>query len=152
MNHTMQEERPMSEKITLLPEGLPKPLGVWSHAVAVRPQYLLFVSGLTARDAQGNVVGVGDISVQTRQVLENLTKTLAAAGGTLADIVSVTVFVRDVRMFDAIHAVRREYFPSAPPASTMVEVTRLVDERCLIEINAVAALDGLSEYTQATLA
>jgi enamine deaminase RidA (YjgF/YER057c/UK114 family) len=65
---------------------------------------------------------------------------MQACGGDLKDIVSVTVFVRDITQFSAIHEVRREYFPVDPPASTMVEVSRLVDERSLIEINAVAVL------------
>ena len=58
----------------------------------------------------------------------------------MKDIVSVTVFVLNVDHFSEIHEVRRQYFPSEPPASTMVEVSRLVDERMLIEINAIAAL------------
>lgn len=128
-------------KKTLHPEDIAKPAGVWSPAVVVtQPGRLVFLSGFTARDSTGAIVGVGDIEAQTRQVCENLRKTITAAGGAMKDIVSVTVFVRDVKQFDVIHAVRREYFPSEPPASTMVEVTGLVDDRLLIEINAIGAL------------
>lgn len=131
----------MSIKEVVQPQNTAKPAGVWSPAVVVtRPGRIVFVSGLTAKNEKGEVVCVGDISGQTRQVCENLRATIEAAGGSLKDIVSVTVFVRDIRHFDAIHAVRRQYFPSEPPASTMVEVTRLVHEHMLIEINAVAAL------------
>jgi len=131
----------MSLKKTLQPENISKPAGVWSPAVVVtNPGRMVFLSGFTARDRTGAIVGVGDIEKQTRQVCENLRETMRAAGGEMKDIVSVTVFVRDVTQFDIIHKVRREYFPSEPPASTMVEVTGLVDDRLLIEINAIAAL------------
>jgi enamine deaminase RidA (YjgF/YER057c/UK114 family) len=131
----------MKLKHALQPENIAKPAGVWSPAVVVaRPGRLVFLSGFTARDSNGGIIGVGDIEAQTRQVCENLRTTMRACGGDMEDIVSVTVFVRDVKQFDLIHKVRREYFPVEPPASTMVEVTGLVDERLLIEINAIAAL------------
>ena len=131
----------MSEKKVVQPPGVAKPAGAFSSAVVVtQPSRLMFLSGMTARDETGNVVCVGDIRGQTRLVCENLRVLVEAQGGTLQDIVSVTVFVLDIRHFDAIHEVRRQYFPTDPPASTMVEVTRLVDDRMLIEINAVAAL------------
>ncbi len=131
----------MSGKEIVRPQGVAKPAGVWSPAVTVvEPKKLVFLSGFAARDESGDVICVGDITGQTEKVCENLKATVEAAGGTLADIVSVTVFVRDIKQFAAIHAVRRRYFPQDPPASTMVEVTGLVDERMLIEINAVAAL------------
>lgn len=121
-------------------EGLAKPKGVWSVAIRANPGQLVFVSGLLSKNAAGEVVGTGDIAAQTEQVLENLRTALAAAGGTLADIVRVDVHVRDITQFNTIHAVRRRYFPQDPPTSTMVEVSRLTDERCLIEISAIAVL------------
>lgn len=130
------------KKQIIQPDDMAKPRGIWSPAVVVWPQggRIVFVSGFTSRDASGTVVGIHDIKAQTRQVCENLRKAMRACGGDLKDIVSVTVFVRDITQFTAIHEVRREYFPVDPPASTMVEVSRLVDERSLIEINAVAVL------------
>ena len=71
---------------------------------------------------------------------EPLWALLTAAGGTLADLVRVDVYTTDITQFDAIHAVRREYFPDKPPVSTMVEVTRLVHPDAWIEINAIAVL------------
>jgi 2-iminobutanoate/2-iminopropanoate deaminase len=131
----------MTLRQALQPNGISKPAGVWSPAVVVtQPGKLVFLSGFTSRDSTGAIVGVGDIEAQTRQVCENLRTTVRAAGGDMKDIVSVTVFVRDVKQFDLIHKVRREFFPAEPPASTMVEVTGLVDDRLLIEINAIAAL------------
>ena len=129
---------PLKEVVPV--EGLAKPKGVWSVAIRANPGQLVFVSGLLSKNAAGEVVGPGDIAAQTEQVLENLRTALAAAGGTLADIVRVDVHVRDITQFDTIHAVRRRYFPQDPPTSTMVEVSRLTDERCLIEISVIAVL------------
>lgn len=131
----------MTSKTIISPKALPKAFGVWSPAIQCENgKKLLFISGLTARDPSGNVVGEGDYSSQTRQICENLKATMEEAGGSLADIMAVTVFVCDVEQFDAIHKVRKEYFPQDPPTSTMVQITRLVDKRCLIEINAIAVL------------
>ena len=130
----------MSERDYVQPDGLSKPIGVWAPAVVVRKGTLVFVSGLTSRDEAGNVAHVGDIEGQTRQVCENLRTALHSVGGQLSDVVSVLVHVVDIGEFDTIHRVRREFFPENPPSSTMVEVTRLVDERSLIEITAIAAL------------
>jgi 2-iminobutanoate/2-iminopropanoate deaminase len=123
------------------PDGLSTPFGVWTTAVAVSESTkTVYISGLTSRDAEGRVVGENDMAAQTRQVCMNLDKAIRAAGGRLADIVSVTVFVTDVSEFDAIHRERRAWFKDMPPASAMVEVSRLVDAKCMIEISAVAAL------------
>lgn len=101
---------------------------------------LLFVSGMTARNKDGGVTGVGDISAQTHQVCQNLRAAVEAAGGTLDDIARVDVYVRNMEDFDAIHAVRRQYFTGVAPASTMVEVSKFVNKDYLIEINAIAAI------------
>jgi 2-iminobutanoate/2-iminopropanoate deaminase len=128
----------MPKRILTAPE-LSRPLGAFSQAAMVTiPARMIFVSGLTSRDQDGSVVGAGDIRAQTRQVLENLTAILAAGNATLDDVVKVSVFIRHMEDFDAIHEVRREFFATDPPASTMVEVSRMVDERSLIEIEAIA--------------
>jgi 2-iminobutanoate/2-iminopropanoate deaminase len=121
-------------------EGLSKPQGVWSVAVKANPGQLIFVSGLLAKDETGNIVSVGDITGQTEKVLQNLVQALAGAGATIDDVVRVDVFVRDISAFAEIHAVRRRYFTKDPPASTMVEVSRLTDDRALIEITAMAVI------------
>lgn len=131
----------MSEIKRLRPEGVAKPSGVWSPVVVVKnPGALVFLSGFTSRDAEGNVFGVGDIKAQTRRVCELLELSMKAAGGTLADIMRVDVYVRNIKDFDAIHEVRKEFFPNNAPTSTMVQVSSMVDERSLIEINAIAVL------------
>jgi 2-iminobutanoate/2-iminopropanoate deaminase len=134
----------MMHKQFVQPENVAKPAGVWSPAVVVtQPGKMVFLSGFTARSENGDVVCEGDLSGQTRLVCENLKKTMKAAGGDLKDIVSVCVFVKDNisrANFKDIHAVRREYFPTDPPSSTMVQVSGLVDPRMLIEINAIAVI------------
>ena len=107
----------MSDRDFVQPEKLSKPLGNWTPAVVVRRGTLVFVSGLTSRDEQGEVAHVGDIRGQTRQICENLRSALQSVGGDLSDVVSVLVHVTDVGEFDAIHEVRREFFPENPPAS-----------------------------------
>ena len=101
---------------------------------------LVFISGMTARNQAGGVTGIGDITAQTHQVCQNLQAAIEAAGGTLEDIVRVDVYVSDIRHFDAIHEVRRQYFTGVAPASTMVEVAKFVSPHYLIEINAIAVV------------
>ena len=86
-----------------------------------------------------NWSGRGDIRAQTRKTLENLQAVLAEAGATMDDVVKVTVFVTNLsEHFAAIHEIRAEFFASDYPASTLVEVSRLVDPEMLIEIEAIA--------------
>jgi len=120
--------------------GLAKPGGVWSTVTIAAPGRLVFVSGLLAKDATGEIVGPGDISAQTEQVCQNLKQAMSCAGGSLDDIVRVDVYCKDISQFKEIHAVRARYFPKDPPASTMVQVTEFTDRRALIEINAIAVL------------
>ena len=100
----------------------------------------VFVSGITARTADGTIVAVGDIEGQTRQVLENLKTILVEVGGDLEDVVRIVTYLRDMKDHPTVHALRREYFGDNPPASTSVQVSRLFDERQLIEIEATAIL------------
>ena len=122
--------------------GLPPPSGHFAQAVLAPPGRLLFISGMLAKDASGALVGRGDITAQTRQVCENLKAAVEAAGGTLDYICRVDVYVRNMEHFAEIHAVRREYFPGEPPASTMVEVSKFTTPDALIEISAIAVLPG----------
>jgi 2-iminobutanoate/2-iminopropanoate deaminase len=123
------------------PSSVAKPSGVWTPVVlATEPGQLVFLSGFPSRDETGKIVGIGDIRAQTEQVCKLLKASMEAVGGDLTNIVRVDVFVRDIDQFDAIHEVRRRYFPTNAPASTMVQVSRMVDDRSLIEINAIGVL------------
>ena len=109
----------------------------FSHAVQAGG--LIFVSGQVALDADGNVVGVGDMAEQTRQVFRNLTAVLEAVGASLADVVKLNYFVCDLTAVPVIRSVRNEFLdPVDPPASTLVGVTGLVVPELLIEVEAVA--------------
>ena len=93
---------------------------------------LVFISGMTARRADGTIAGIGDIEAQTRQVCENLKSAVEHAGGTMHDICRVDVYVRNMEYFDLIHKVRREYFNQPAPASTMVEVCQMTSPEYLL--------------------
>jgi enamine deaminase RidA (YjgF/YER057c/UK114 family) len=95
---------------------------------------------MTARRPDGSIAGVGDIREQTRQVCENVRAAVEAAGGTLADVCRVDVYVRNMEDFAKIHEVRARYFTEPLPASTMVEVSKLAHPDYLIEISAIAVV------------
>jgi reactive intermediate/imine deaminase len=119
----------------------PKPGGHFSQAIAVEATgKLVFISGMVAQRPDGTIAGIGDIEVQTRQVCENVKAAVEAAGGTLANICRVDVYVRNMENLAPIHKVRREYFPSPPPASTLVEVSKFTHPDYLIEMNAIAVV------------
>jgi 2-iminobutanoate/2-iminopropanoate deaminase len=129
----------MKQQITS--DKIRQPSGHFSQATVIEARgKLVFISGMTARRADGSIAGVGDIEVQTRQVCENLKAAVEAAGGKMDDIVRVDVYVRNMEHFDAIHKVRREYFKAPAPASTMVEICKMTSPDYLIEINAIAVL------------
>lgn len=118
-------------------EGLPAPV---SHYVdAVRYGDLVFISGLAGVDGEGKLAG-DDIASQTRQALVSMKKVLDRIGAGFGDILKVTVFMTDVREREAANAVRREFFGSAFPASTLIGVTSLVVPQLKIEIEAVVGL------------
>ena len=127
-------------KERLCPTGMLKPRGSYSQVVVSDPGRMVFLAGQVALDEDGKVVGVGDIRAQTRQVLENIKRGIEAVGGTLKDVVSLTVFTTDARYNTDVSEVRREIFDSDLPASTQVEVAGLMRPELLIEISAVAIL------------
>jgi 2-iminobutanoate/2-iminopropanoate deaminase len=106
---------------------------------AVRAGNLLFISGFVPVDGEGRLVE-GDVAAQARQVFANLGSVLAAAGATFADVVKVTVYLTDIDDRPRINPVRQEVFGDARPASTLVEVSRLVVPGAKLEVDAVALL------------
>jgi len=133
----------MAATITRLnPPELAPPPG-YSNVVDVRGARLVFIAGQVATDRDGNVVGKGDVEAQAEQAFRNLGVALAAAGCTAAQLVKLTVFVRDMSRLAAYRKARDRFFasvgPPAAPAITLVEVSRLFADDFLIEIEAVAA-------------
>ncbi|HEY4571708.1 MAG TPA: RidA family protein [Kribbella sp.] len=121
--------------------ALRNPNGVFSQATAIEATgRLVFVSGMTARRPDGSIAGVGDVREQTRQVCDNVRAAVEAAGGTLADVCRVDVYVRNMEDFAKIHEIRAQYFAEPLPASTMVEVSKLAHPDYLIEISAIAVI------------
>jgi enamine deaminase RidA (YjgF/YER057c/UK114 family) len=123
------------------PTDLPKPRG-YSHVAEVPPgSRLVYISGQIAADSTGNIVGQGDFRGQAVQVFENLRRALAAVGGTFADVVKLDFYVLDITQVAVLREVRDRYVnTTTPPASTLVEVRRLVRDEFLLEIDAVAAV------------
>ncbi|MGH7090447.1 MAG: RidA family protein [Stellaceae bacterium] len=120
---------------------LSRPSGHFSQATMAEAKgRIVFLSGMTARGADGKIVGAGDIEAQTRQVCENLKAAIEAAGGTMDDICRIDVFIRNMEHFEQIHKIRRQYFNAPAPASTMVEVCKMTSPEALIEINAIAVI------------
>ena len=109
---------------------------------AVRFGDLLFISGIVGVDERGRVVSEGDAARQTRQLFENMKKVLYAAGAGFGDVLKVTVFLTDIDDRARINPVRQEFFGNARPASTLVEVSKLVRPDLLVEIEAVVGLPG----------
>ena len=100
----------------------------------------LYVSGMLPLDANGDLVGVGDVVRQAEQVLDNVGDVLRAGGATFDDVVRVGVYLLNVADRSAVNTVRRRYFGDARPASTLVEVSALAIAGALVEIEAVALL------------
>ncbi|HXQ50638.1 MAG TPA: RidA family protein [Stellaceae bacterium] len=122
-------------------DKISRPSGHFSQATMIEAKgRLVFISGMTARRADGTMAGIGDIEAQTRQVCENLRAAVESAGGTMDDICRVDVYIRNMEHFPAIHKVRREFFSAPAPASTMVEVCKMTSPEALIEISAIAVL------------
>ena len=121
------------------PEALHRPFG-YTHVVEVTAGRPVYLAGQVALDRAGELVGAGDIGAQARQVFENLRCAVEAAGGTLADIVTMTVFTTDPRFAGDVKAVRAEVFTEKPPASTMIHVAALNEPGLLLEINAMAVI------------
>ena len=125
----------------LNPEALPPPAG-YSHVVELTARRLVYISGQVPLDRTGELVGAGEIEAQTRQVFENLSAALAAVGASWSDVVKLNYFLLDVGHVQTVRAIRDEYVDTErPPASTLVEVSRLALDGALIEIEAIAVSD-----------
>lgn len=110
------------------------------YSRAVRVGNSIQVSGTTGSDAAGNLVGAGDIHAQATQALLNIKSALESAGASLEDVVRTRIFVTDISQWEEVGRAHGEFFGTIRPATTMVEVSRLIDPNMLIEIEADALI------------
>jgi len=124
------------------PESVPKPMGPYSQGVVVTGEKLVFISGQVPQDASGNLVGKADFEAQTKQVFANLKDMVETVGGTVANIVKITIFMVKVtpQAYEILGQVRRELWHGDFPASTLVEISRLASPDFLIEVEAFAVI------------
>ncbi|MBC8100619.1 MAG: RidA family protein [Armatimonadetes bacterium] len=116
----------------------------WERTVgysrAVRVGNHVMVSGTTASDEQGVVQGIGDVYAQSQYIFAKIERALIEAGATLGDVVRVRMFVTDIDHWEAVGKAHGEVFAAIRPASTMVEVSRLIDPAHLVEIEVDAII------------
>ncbi|MFD1599675.1 RidA family protein [Halobellus rarus] len=112
------------------------------YSRAVRAGSQIHVSGTTATDDEGDVVGEGDPYEQTKQALSNIEAAFKEANASLDDVVRTRMFVTDIDDWEVIGDAHGEYFGDIRPATSMLEVSRLISPELLVEIEAVAVVDG----------
>ena len=120
------------------PDTMPPTKG-YTHVVEVRNGRMIFISGQVPINRDGELVGIGDLAAQTRQVFENIKAALEAVELGFDDVVKLTFFLTDISQMQVVREIRDLYVNTKnPPASSAVEVRRLIDDRILIEIEAIA--------------
>jgi len=140
------------DKIILNPASLAKPIG-YANGLLTTGGRLLFLAGQTGMDASGQIAAPNDLVAQFQQALANLQAVVTEAGGTMTDIVKLTLYVTDKRAYrdqlKPIGEVYRSVFGRYYPAMTLVEVKSLFDDLALIEVEGLAVLPDTAEKASA---
>jgi 2-iminobutanoate/2-iminopropanoate deaminase len=122
------------------PPNVWPPFGAFSMAVIQGEGQIVRLKGQVSLDAQGHVVGAGDMRVQVRKVLENIRDVLASMGGQMGDIVSLIHYATDIAQFMDAGDIRKEFFSAPFPVTTTVQIARLYHPELMIEIAAIAEI------------
>jgi enamine deaminase RidA (YjgF/YER057c/UK114 family) len=129
------------------PETMHPPTG-YTHVVEVTAGRPVYIAGQVALDPSGAIVGPGDIRIQARQVFDNLQTALQGVGAGFEQVVKLTYYLVDATQLPVVREIRDQYVNTQqPPASTAVEVRRLVQEDLLIEVEAVAVIASFQPMT-----
>ena len=136
------------EKTIINPPHLALPRG-FSHGVLTTGGRMLFLAGQTASDAEGQIVASGDVVGQYEQVLYNLKAVVEAAGGSMQDIVKITIFVCDrddyLAHLKQLGRVHQSFFGTYYPATALFEISRFYQDEALIEVEGIAVLGANEE-------
>jgi enamine deaminase RidA (YjgF/YER057c/UK114 family) len=122
------------------PPAVWQPFGAFSMIAVEGDGRIVHLKGQVALDRDGRIVGRGDMRAQTRRVLENIRDVLAAMGGRMEDVLSLTQYVTDIRAFARVGDVRREFFHEPYPVTTTVQVASLYNPDLVVEITAIAEI------------
>ena len=125
-------------KEVIVPEDVMRARG-FSHAI--KAGNTIYVSGQTATDEEGNIIGKGDIIAQTDRAYENIKRVLEAAGANITDIVMLNIYCTDLDGFTKTGEARKKHFGKHFPAATVVQISCLLLPDALIEVEAIAVLD-----------
>lgn len=132
----------VSRRRAVSPPGVPAPIkGYYSNAIRVDSGPLLFIAGQIPIDESGTLVGKGDVEAQAAQVYRNIEAILKGVGGSLENLVKVTVYLTDIGHLNRLTPLREQLFPKDGPASATVQVSALADPQMLIEVEGIAVID-----------